>query len=248
MGQPLDFVFLHGAAQGSWVWREALDALERQTQGRFGRALTLDVPGCGTKRGRAEPGFGPDEIAAELLGDIEAAGFRDVVLVGHSLAGTILPRMVERRPELFRRLVFVSAAAPAPGRTFHDYQQTESARTRPAAPPPTPGPVELRAILKPMLCNDMSGAEIETFLAKLGADAWPEQLSGYTAWRYDHLGRVPSSYVACLRDGILSVEGQQRLAERLKVDRLVRIDAGHQVMNTRPHAFAEALLHEAWSS
>jgi pimeloyl-ACP methyl ester carboxylesterase len=245
MGQPLDFVFLHGAAQGSWVWGEALDALDRQTQGRFGRALTLDVPGCGAKRGRAEPGFAPDEIAAELVGDIEAAGFRDVVLVGHSLAGTILPRMVERRPELFRRLVFVSAAAPAPGRTFHEHQQTESAPPRPTTAPPTLAPGDLRAILQPMLCNDMGATETRTFLAKLGADAWPEALSGYTAWRYDHLGRVPSSYVICLRDGILSAEGQERLAERLKVDRLVRIDAGHQVMNTRPHAFAEALLHEA---
>jgi pimeloyl-ACP methyl ester carboxylesterase len=37
-------------------------------------------------------------------------------------------------------------------------------------------------------------------------------------------------------------------AERLCAQRLVRIDAGHQVMNTRPHALAEALRLEAESS
>jgi pimeloyl-ACP methyl ester carboxylesterase len=155
--------------------------------------------------------------------------------------------MVERRPELFRRLVFVSAAAPAPGRTFHDYQESETGAQapRPASAPPTPAPGDLRAILKPMLCNDMSPAQTEAFLAALGSDAWPERMSRCTDWAYDHLGRVPSSYVVCLRDGILPAEGQERLAARLNVDRLVRIDAGHRVMNTRPHAFAEALLHEA---
>jgi hypothetical protein len=41
------------------------------------------------------------------------------------------------------------------------------------------------------------------------------------------------------------VAWQTKFAERLKVDRIVCIDAGHQVMNTRPHALAEILRHEA---
>jgi len=49
----------------------------------------------------------------------------------------------------------------------------------------------------------------------------------------------------CLADGILPVAWQQKFAERFHAKRLVRIDAGHQVMNTRPQALAEILRNEA---
>ena len=50
MSNPVDFAFLHGGGQGSWVWRETIAALHQQTAGAFGRATTLDAPGCGAKR------------------------------------------------------------------------------------------------------------------------------------------------------------------------------------------------------
>jgi pimeloyl-ACP methyl ester carboxylesterase len=51
--------------------------------------------------------------------------------------------------------------------------------------------------------------------------------------------------VICLRDGILPVSWQEVFATRLQASRRVRIDAGHQVMNTRPEALAEILRYEA---
>ena len=247
MSEPIDFAFLHGAAQGGWVWDEAIRALGLQTGGAFGRALALDVPGCGGKRSRAAEALGPDEIAAELVADIEAAGFDQVVLVGHSLAGTILPRMAAQRPALFRRLIYVAAAAPPPGRTFFEPPdltvRVETPREHRA--PPALDAATLRALMQPMLCNDMSPDQTEAFLAKLGRDAWPGPMASFTAWRYDHLNQIPASYVLCLRDGIAPVGVQEMMAERLQASGRVRIDAGHQVMTTRPHAFAEALLHDA---
>jgi pimeloyl-ACP methyl ester carboxylesterase len=71
------------------------------------------------------------------------------------------------------------------------------------------------------------------------------QSYAHTDWSYDHLGAVPASFVVCLRDGILPVAWQETFAERFRCQRLVRIDAGHQVMTTRPHALAEVLRHEA---
>jgi hypothetical protein len=82
-------------------------------------------------------------------------------------------------------------------------------------------------------------------MGKLGQDAWPGRTMEAFDWRYDHLGAVPASYVLCLRDAPLTLAWQQIFAERLRAERIVRIDAGHQVMNTRPHALAEVLRHEA---
>lgn len=96
-----------------------------------------------------------------------------------------------------------------------------------------------------IFCNDMAEADASAFVAKLGHDTWPAQTMSASDWRYDHLSSVHSTYVNCLRDGILPVTWQETFASRLKVQRRVSIDAGHQAMNTRPQALAEILQHEA---
>jgi pimeloyl-ACP methyl ester carboxylesterase len=244
MSRPTDYVFLHGGAQGSWVWADTIQALSTQTEGRFGRALALDVPGCGSKRGRATDGLGPDEVAAELMGDIEVAGLRDIVLVGHSQAGTMLPLMLALDNSRFRRAVYVSAAAPLSGQTVFSWRET--------MPKGPNDPPEFRAQpafsdMRDLFCNDMGPEQAEAFMGRLGQDAWPARTMQVFDWRYDHLGEVPASYVLCLRDAALTLAWQEIFAERLCAQRLVRIDAGHQVMNTRPHALAEALRLEAAS-
>jgi pimeloyl-ACP methyl ester carboxylesterase len=245
MNQPIDYVFLHGGTQGSWVWADTIQALSTQTEGRFGRALALDVPGCGGKRGRATDELGPDEVAAELMGDIEAAGFRDIVLVGHSQAGTILPLMLALDGFRFRRAVYVSATAPLAGQTVLSWRKTMP--KGPADPPDWSSQPDL-ADLRALFCNDMGPAQADAFIGKLGQDAWPAPTMDVFDWRYDHLGEVPASYVLCLRDAPLTLVWQEIFAERLRAQRLVRIDAGHQVMITRPHALAEALRFEAAST
>jgi hypothetical protein len=93
----------------------------------------------------------------------------------------------------------------------------------------------------------MNAAEASAFLGQLGRDTWPAQTMSASDWSYDHLSSIPSTYVMCLRDGILPLPWQETFATRLQVQRAVRIDAGHQVMNTRPHALAEVLRYEVQS-
>ena len=64
-------------------------------------------------------------------------------------------------------------------------------------------------------------------------------------WDYDHLRGSPATYVLCLRDATLVPSWQTIFADRLHASEMVSIDAGHQVMNTRPHALAEVLLAAA---
>jgi pimeloyl-ACP methyl ester carboxylesterase len=247
MTRPVDYVFLHGGGQAGWVWHDTIAALHRQTGGEFGRAIALDAPGCGEKRGRNTAGLNVDDVVTDLLADISAAGLRDVVLVGHSQAGTILPRLVEKQPDLFRRLVYVSCIAPLPGQTIMQQLGSSQHGTNQyeVGWPFDPKTVDPRRRPALMFCNDMTEAEGAAFLSKLGQDTWPAQSMTASDWRYDHLGSVPSTYVVCLRDGILPVPWQETFAARLKVERRIRIDAAHQVMNTRPHALAEALRYEA---
>jgi pimeloyl-ACP methyl ester carboxylesterase len=241
-----DFAFLHGGGQGGWVWDETIAAL-RGRRGGSANCLALDAPGCGVKRGRDTAGIAFADISAELVEDIEAAGMTNVVLVGHSQAGTSLPAMAELRPGLFAKLVFVSCVAPDPGLTMiematgrmREHGQAEGSRAL------TDESLSMRERHRTMFCNDMAPAQAEAFLDKLGLDGWPRSCYEQTEWRYDHLVDVPISYVLCLKDAIIPLEWQERFAARLYARTTPRIDAGHQVMNTRPDILADVLLAEA---
>jgi pimeloyl-ACP methyl ester carboxylesterase len=241
------YAFLHGGGQGGWIWEETIAALHQQTSGECGRVLALDAPGCGAKRGRDTSALGIDDIASELIAELRQAGMKEVILVGHSQAGTMLPRLAERAPGLFRRLIYVCCCAPLPGQTILQMIGNGQHGSHPdeVGWPLDPALHPHQEQYRHMFCNDMGEEEAARFLAKLGFDRWPDQSMLASDWRYDHLTKIPSTFVLCLQDGILTPPWQEKFARRLHTQRMVRIDAGHQVMNTRPHALAESLRHEA---
>jgi pimeloyl-ACP methyl ester carboxylesterase len=241
-----DFVFMHGGGQGGWVWDETIAALQAQSGGTV-CCLALDGPGCGAKRGRDTGEMAYAEMIAELVDDVVASGLRDIVLVGHSMAGMTTPEMAALRPDLFRRLIFVTASAPLPGKTNLDQMGLglHGQYEHQVGWPIDPVTHTMEERFRVMFCSDMAPAQADAFLAKLGDDMWPAICYSHEDWQRDHLVQVPSSYVLCLKDMSLPLAWQERFAERLHADRLIRIDAGHQVMNTRPQALAEVLLADA---
>ncbi len=247
MRDQFNYVFVHGDLLGSWVWDETIAALDRQTDGAFGRALALDVPGCGLKRSRATDELTLEDVATELIEDIKTAGMENVVLVGHSQGGQAMALMAELQPELFRRLVYVSCLIPLPGQDSAQMMGTglHGSNSGEVGYPVDPTSSDPHDRFAAMFCNDMDQEQAAAFLAKLGADKWPPQTYSFTEWRYDHLDQVPATFVLCLRDQSLPTAWQEVFAARFKVDEIVRVDAGHQVMNTRPEALAEILRHEA---
>jgi pimeloyl-ACP methyl ester carboxylesterase len=98
-------------------------------------------------------------------------------------------------------------------------------------------------LLPLMFCNDMDQDERAAFLAKLGEDDWPA--ISETDWRYEAAWALPSTYVICLDDVALPPIWQARFADRFGATRRISVQAGHQVMNTRPQALAELLRAEA---
>ncbi len=244
MGQ--NFVFMHGGGQGSWVWGDTIAALALQS-GNTCRTLTLDAPGCGSKRDRDTHSIGYADIVAELLGDIEASGLRDIVLVGHSQAGTVMPKLAELRPDLFKRLIYTSCSSPLAGATISEMigkglqgeNETEVGWFVNA------NSLSADERYRTIFCHDMTPQQTEYLLAEMSKDARPKSSYTQRECRYDHLAIIPTSYVVILRDRALPAAWQERFAERFHANRNIRIDSGHQGMMTRPHALAEALLLDA---
>jgi len=235
-----DFVFLHGGGQGGWVWEETIAALQAQSGGAH-RCLALDGPGCGAKRGIDTSAYDFDAITAELVGDVEAAGYADAVLIGHSQAGIHMPAMLALRPGLFRQVIFVTCTAPDPGLTVI---QMTGERVHKGAHPFNDTSISVRDRYRAMFCNEMDADQAEAFLDRLGPDQWPACCYSQNEWPYDHLAELPVSFVLCLQDSILPPEWQEHFARQVHARSIPRIDAGHQVMNTRPQALAEVILSE----
>jgi pimeloyl-ACP methyl ester carboxylesterase len=247
MSEAIDFIFVHGGGQAGWVWDDTIAAMRAQDDGKLGKLLALDAPGCGSKRGMHTDDLSIRDVAVDLMADVERAGIARAILVGHSQGGQPLPFMARQRPDLFRRLVYVSCSAPVPGQNV---QQMMGKSLHGENAEEIGWPIDFdttdayeRSTI--MYCNDMLPAQADSFLSKLGEDMWPMKTYYESEWDYETFGGLPATYVVCLMDKSLPPPWQRTFAERLKVEKLVHIDAGHQIMNSRPQALAEALRIEA---
>jgi pimeloyl-ACP methyl ester carboxylesterase len=162
------------------------------------------------------------------------------VLVGHSQGGTVLPRLAESRPGLFRKLVYIACLGPNPGQSVLEAAEAD------VDPDQEVKATTIMEGLRTMLCNDMDVAQTRDFLARLGGgDAWPPSSYVESGWRYDHLAEVPSTFVFCEQDNCVPPAKQDAYLANLHIDKVIRFDSGHQPMNSRTDELADLLLAEA---
>ncbi|HJU17981.1 MAG TPA: alpha/beta hydrolase [Stellaceae bacterium] len=111
-----NFVLLHGAYQGGWIWQPIVQRLTAAGH----RALAPSLDGCAERRHQLRPGITTESQAAEIAELLFYEDLRDVVLVGTSAGGMVLCRAAETARERIDRLVFVDALALLGGERIGD--------------------------------------------------------------------------------------------------------------------------------
>jgi pimeloyl-ACP methyl ester carboxylesterase len=91
-----DFVLVHGGLHGASCW----DLLRPELEKRGHRTFAMDLP-------IDRAGVYMDGYAEAALEAIEGKAADDAFLVGHSMGGMVIPRMVAKRPKA--RLIFLCA-------------------------------------------------------------------------------------------------------------------------------------------
>ena len=76
------------------------------------RVFTSTQTGLGERRHLLAPTITLDTFIADLVNAIEAEELDDVVLVGHSFAGTVISGCADRMPERVRHLVYLDSTDP----------------------------------------------------------------------------------------------------------------------------------------
>ncbi|HVW31935.1 MAG TPA: alpha/beta hydrolase [Acidimicrobiia bacterium] len=105
------FGLIHGAWHGAWCWERLIPELER----RGHLAVAVDLP-CD------DPAAMVMDNAKRVV-DALAEGGDDVVVVGHSLGGMTAAVVPMLRP--VRRVVFLAALVPRPGRSLSEVMRSE---------------------------------------------------------------------------------------------------------------------------
>ena len=217
------FGLVHGGGFGAWCWDLVLPELEE----RGHRAVTIDLL--------------PEHLAAGAAHCADRihqvfAGYSDLVLVGHSLAGLIIPLVAARRP--VQRLIFLHALLPRPGQSVLDQVKAEPDMFNPemfAAPAPF---WEDKAVAARFLLHDCPTEVVDRAFRRLRPEPGMlgRELSPLGAWPY-----VPSSYIVCTDDRTATPAWARRAArERLGIEP-IELPGGHCPMLSCPGQLAEAL-------
>lgn len=227
------FALVHGAWHGGWCFERLASQLRR----RGHDAVAPDLPCNDPQAGAAAYA---DVVCAALGGHGD-----DVVVVGHSLGGITAPLVAERRP--VRRMVFVCALVPAPGRPLSDVFGD------PDLFPPGPGEQTARgddglsrwitdedAIAA--MYADCDPAEARAAVARLRPQAPLPSREPCPLTRWP---AVPASYLLCRDDMMVGPAWSRRIArERLGVE-AIEWPGGHSPMLARPAQLAELLVELA---
>ena len=234
-----DLVLVHGGEHAGDCWEHALTEL--RTQAPELRTLAVDLPGHGAKPGDlATVTIG--EWVESVVADIEKAGFGDIVIVGHSMAGVTVPGVVAKLGSArVREMILVTAFVPPQGGAIVDTLGGPLAWfARRAAKKGKPTEVP-KIAARYAFCNGMTPQQRRFTLARL----YPEsaRIPAEPVDRSDLPADVPRTWILTTRDRALSVASQHRSIKALGgVDTVIPIDACHEVMISHPERLAQILF------
>lgn len=120
------FVLVHGAWHGGWCWR----AVREQLESRGHRVFTPTLTGVGERKHHLSADIAIDTLVSDVAHVLEYERLENVVLVGHSFAGAIIPGVAERARERIAKLVFLDAAVLEDGESMFDMMAQEIVEQR----------------------------------------------------------------------------------------------------------------------
>ena len=225
-----NFVLLHGAYQGGWIWQRVAPHLRAAGHAVF--TPTLD--GCAERRQALRPGITTETQAAEIADLLFFEDLRDIVLVGTSCGGMVACRVAEQARERIGRIVLADALALFDGETVADHVKRPTAVTSDLAT----GPSREDAANRMFVSLEPAAKEwaLDRYTPHpIAAMQAPVKLERFWDLEWQ------ASVVWCRQSVNPPVTHQRRAADRLKA-RWFELDTGHYPMLTEPEALAGLIM------
>lgn len=217
-----EFVLVHGAGLGGWIWAGVIPVLAALGH----RAVAVDLPG----RGGGAVTLG-DQARAVL-----AAAPQGALLVGHSAGGFAVTAAAQMAPERVAGLIHVAAFVPRPGQSIADLRRAAPIQTLRHAYRLAPDRLSFDfdpVMAAGMFFHDCPGpAALAARLCAEPAGPQTESLPALTHGR-------PQGAVICLEDRAILPGWQAEMADG--IGPRICLPCGHMPMLAAPEATAAAL-------
>jgi pimeloyl-ACP methyl ester carboxylesterase len=222
----MDIALVHGSYHGAWCW----DLLRPELEAMGHRPIAMDLP-------VSQPGLGAGDYAQAVVDALD--GTDEPVIVGHSMAGIVIPIVATRRP--VRRLVFLAAFLPEPGKTVNEQRSREPIDARVA--PTTAEWTDLGDgvwMVGPNTATEMFYQDAPPEIARWATKrlrpqsyAVMDEVTPLESWP-----EVESRTIVCADDRALNADWLRAASrERLGVE-AVEIPGGHSPFLSRPAELA----------
>ncbi len=226
------FVLVHGAWHGGWCWRDVANGLREAGH----RVFTPTLTGLGERLHLVNPAVDLSTHAADVLQVLEFEELQEVILVGHSYAGHVIPLVADGARSRIRQMIYLDAVVAREGRPFLPPEVGEARRKAAIdgylEPPPALSffGVPDRHPLAPWVKRRLTNHPLPTLLQTVH-------------YRNGGAAGLPKTYIRCLRRRDMSqpdpvearLKGQPEWNWRT-------IDTGHDAMVTMPKELVAMLL------
>lgn len=217
------FVLVHGAHHGGWCWYRVAALLEQ----RGHVALAPDLPGHGREAGRRATMRG----YVDAMGDLIAGQAGPVILVGHSMGGSVITGVAEKWPESIVHLVYVAAFLSVDGATMGGPLSRSGG---------SDGLIPVRDSSR-ALYHDCPAED--AMLARLClAPQAVEPLEAPVHWTIDRWGSIPRTFIGCSQDRVYDFDKQRRRASLVPGTNWIELPSGHSPFFSMPGALADCLV------
>lgn len=229
------YVLVHGAFRGGWCWKPVAARLRARGHGVHAPTLT----GLGERSHLMHAGVSLETFIEDIAQLLHYEDLHDVVLVGHSFAGSVVSALADRMPERLRHLVYLDAlvleSGMSPAIRSPDLVAAYERRASKAGTPLTipPGRPQHAGIVDP--------AQVAWVQARIT----PHPLRTYhdkLVLRHPLGNGVPATYIACTAPAYVSTAESRARARAQPGWRFRELPTGHDAMLLMPDALSDMLL------
>lgn len=222
------FVLVHGAWHGAWCWYKVIPLLEKMGH----KAVTFDLPSHGRDKILPENVTFRDYV--DCLNNKLDAEKEPVILVGHSMSGSLISQCAEENPDKVKRLIYLSAFLLQDGENIQQLLGNKGlAKDAPF--------LIKEEFIKEALYADCSESDIS--LAKSLLTLEPNKPSHESIHiSHERYGKIPRSYISCLKDHAIPVDLQQKMYSKMPCEPVIQMETSHSPFFSAPEQLVDHLI------
>ncbi|MEZ5592799.1 MAG: alpha/beta hydrolase [Gammaproteobacteria bacterium] len=229
------YVLVHGAWHGGWSWRWVRKILEQNHH----RVYTPTMTGLGERAHLLSANITMDTVIEDIANVLRYEDLSDVILVGHSFAGTVISGVAERVPDRVRQLIYLDAAILEDGESMFGCMPSEIAAERQRLARETSNgmslPIPSAASLG--ILDHEQWAFLKRFLTPTAA---VHLRYAFAASKSTGEG-FPCSYIVCTNPAYAPLAWSYDRAKKYGWP-IIPINTGHDAMVSAPEALSKILM------